>query len=1053
MKQRRRIAAMVAVLAFAAAGLLSATGAGSGARSASWTWSVGVPGDALTAATPAAGTADLRQLAAVGDFALLASERNGELVVGAAVSGQTDDTQLAPLREAAAGEPLLAYTAATPDNAQQQLVGVARADIDQVDATLADGRVQTLPLNQWRGFAYSAADAADAVVSIVGYSAGSSVGALRLPQTAAQTQTGGGGTQSAPVYGLFRAFLVGPTAVLSRVNARTLQPTGPRLQLHSEGAGGFALAPDGRELALVASTAAHPAWLVIVNLATMRIARTLPAGDAKTIRGLSWTQPDRLLVLQQLMKGPYQRNVARRTVAAINPATGARVGTSTLTNKLSLRGSVSTPSGLVLLLGSSGLHGGEMQLVLIRPDGRAETQQLPVGTRKGVTLGAVLTASSTNGHAYVAVAGGVVFDLDLTSMNLTRHLVTAPPAAAKVPPPIGFLQAQTLANNLVVAGMFATRTAPVAQGVVMIDTTAWTARLLDASASRFSVLGNRLLTYGLTTRAHLSPPSLWVGHGLTLYDQTGKRLAHLYGSRRFQNIELTPGFGHVLYNGNSTTVPKPGKRYPPGRMYYTGPNDQLVFGLTNGGSLGGGTISRGRPPLGPPLLLFRGSADVGESADRLTSLAVPAQPARATAAASATAAPTAPAPATTTAAATSTTRYTVSNRGHQVAAKQARGGLFDHTYKLFLLGTRGGTAFYRVQLTAHFTCWGSGKDSRVGDLGSLGCPNLVGAYPLQNEDTAIRMAPGSNTSEEYLRIDGIAVDQAKSMALIDSSGKQLATTPVVNNLYAFPGPYPKTFPAGVRVVALDANGEELKAHPEWGQHQTPPNGLFGPRATRVEPTKIGRIVQHATAEGVEISVGDNSVVVFDGSNIDAQRQRLVGGSRIGFDCFQISGNNVRKTRVAGISHQWQQSVAFKILGYIKGTIDGCEIQGSYGHRWRDQYGTHSAIEVPLTARGRRYFEDRAAARDLALFVRSQKTQQVRKLTGSELLAAVRRVYGDRVAVLTTKTANTPAGTVGVRVAGDRTTFTETSSVGVRFYVQLENGKINKENVRGLAFVF
>jgi hypothetical protein len=291
------------------------------------------------------------------------------------------------------------------------------------------------------------------------------------------------------------------------------------------------------------------------------------------------------------------------------------------------------------------------------------------------------------------------------------------------------------------------------------------------------------------------------------------------------------------------------------------------------------------------------------------------------------------------------------------------------------------------------------------------------------------------------------------MALVDSSGKQLATTPVVNNLYAFPGPYPKTFPAGVRVVALDANGDELKAHPEWGQHQTPPNGLFGPRATRVEPTKIGRIVQHATAEGVEVSVGDNSVVVFDGSNIDAQRQRLVGGSRIGFDCFQISGNNVRKTRVAGISHQWQRSVAFKILGYIKGTIDGCEIQGSYGHRWHDQYGTHSAIEVPLTDRGRRYFEDRAAARDLALFVRSQKTQQIRTLTGGELVAAVRRVYGDRVAVLTAKTPNAPAGTVGVRMAGDRTTFTETSSVGVRFYVQLENGKIKRENVRGLAFVF
>jgi hypothetical protein len=394
-------------------------------------------------------------------------------------------------------------------------------------------------------------------------------------------------------------------------------------------------------------------------------------------------------------------------------------------------------------------------------------------------------------------------------------------------------------------------------------------------------------------------------------------------------------------------------------------------------------------------------------------------------------------------------RYTISNKGRQVAPKQGRGRLFEgHPYKLFLLGTRDRTAFYRVQLTPHFTCWGDGDAATIGRVGSLGCPNLVGAYPLQNEATVIRMNPRNGKQLEYLQLAGLAVDQAHSMALVAGDGKQIATTSVVDNIYAFPRPYPKQH---VRVVALDANGNELKPHPEWGQHQTPPKNLFGPRATRVQPSKLGHIVQQASAQGVTVSVDDKSIVRFEGSS--TRNFRPPAGRSVGFDCFLITGSNVRKTRSAGIYHEWVAPVAFKILGYIKPPFDGCEIQGTYGHRWHDAYGPHSAVEVPLTERGRGYFEDRAAARDLALFVRSQKTQQIRKLTSKALVAAIRRTYGGAVVVLDTEQARARAGTVGVWTSESRTVFSEMSSVGVRLFVEIENGKVKRENLRGLAFVF
>jgi hypothetical protein len=1047
---RRRVAVIAVAVALGCVSLASAVGAGSSSQ-ASWTWSVAVPGDATpraadatTASTTAAGA---REIAATGDFVLLASEQGGTVSVGPVVGGRA---QMEPLEQVAADQPLVTYSAAAPEGGQQ-LVGVARSDVDRVDAILGDGSVQDLQLNQWRGFSYEAANADKAASSLIAYSSGAAVGAVQLPQTTTQA-TGASGVAT-PVYGVFRASFAAQTVMIARVNSRTLRPTGRALQLVSQVFGVSALSPDGGQLALASD---KPSALVIVNLRTLQVARRLPVAGGSRIRRLSWPEPDRLLELRQTMKGPYQRNVGSRSVVAIDPASGTRVGSSSITNRLSIRGAVSTPQGLVLLLGPSGLHGSKVTLVLAAPDGSAKSVELPVGAQKGVMRWSQLAVDSASEHAYVVVAGGVVFDVELPTMVATRHVLAAPAAARSVAPPIGILQAGVLGHNLVVAGIFGTKTAPVAQGVSLIDTQSWKVHVVDAGASRFGVLGDRLLTYGLTAlppSSRLPPSSGVVGHGLMLYDVNGKRLTHLYGTQRFQNITLTPGYGHVLYNGKTSgTVPQPGKRYPRGRIYYAGPNDQLIFDLNRGEPLGNGSVSHQRPPLGPPLLIYRGSEMVGESGDRVTSSAIPPSPTT-TNGTTTTRTTAAPAPrifalAASTAAAVGS-RYTISNRGRQVAPKQGRGRLFeDHPYKLFLLGTRDGAAFYRVQLTPHFTCWGNGDDAKIGRVGSLGCPNLVGAYPLQNEATVIRMNPRNGKQLEYLQLAGLAVDQAKSMALVAGGGKQIATTPVVNNIYAFPRPYPKQ---RVRVVALDANGNELKPHPEWGQHQMPPKNLFGPRATRVQPSKLGHIVQQASAQGVTVSVDDKSVVRFEGSS--TRNFRPPAGRHVYFNCLQITGNNVRKTRSAGITHEWVAPVAFKVLGYIKPPFDGCEIQGTYGHRWHDAYGPHSAVEIPLTERGRRYFEDRAAARDLALFVRSQKTQQIRKLTSKALVAAIRRTYGSAVVVLDTEQARARAGTVGVWTSESRTVFSEISSVGVRFFVEIENGKVKRENVRELAFVF
>lgn len=400
--------------------------------------------------------------------------------------------------------------------------------------------------------------------------------------------------------------------------------------------------------------------------------------------------------------------------------------------------------------------------------------------------------------------------------------------------------------------------------------------------------------------------------------------------------------------------------------------------------------------------------------------------------------------------------YTISNRGRPVPVRGLRSDVLfaGKLYRLYLLATRNGRAYYRVQVTPRFTCWGAGKASRVGEVGMVGCPGLVGAYPLQLEDTVYRRAVtrrgpgGARLQFAVVRAGGIAADQAAQMALVDASGKRLAVAPVVDNVFGFSRPYPKV--TG-RLVALDGRGKPLAPRLSGAEHQTPPPGLFGPRATRVDPSRLGTVAQHGQ-DGIAVSVGRDAVVVWDGSAASEATRRALARGDVGFHCFVVEGQNVRNTRDVWLTAPWRSPLAFRVIGFGP-PFDGCDIQGMYGHRWRDGRGAHSLVEVPFTDRGRAYFADRAAARDLALFVRSRRTHKLRTLTGARLTAALRRAYGTRVVVLPTRTATAPAGVVGVHVDGARTVFSERSTTGNRLYVVVENGKIVDQNLRGLAFVF
>jgi hypothetical protein len=499
-----------------------------------------------------------------------------------------------PLPQVAAGRPLLAFAATTPAGAMQQVVGLARSDVDRVDVVLANGDERQVALNAWHAFTYRADEAADEAVRAIAYAGATPIGEIRLPQTAAASPA----SPARSVVGVAQATRT--TIQLAHLSPLTLQRTGKgALTLPGQNAGLMALSPDGNRLALATS---GPSRLVVLDLRTLTVVRDRFVAPL-SIRALAWPVADRLIELRQTMGGAYDQDVKRRTVEVVDPLDGRVLSKHALTNKLGVRGSSSSARGLVLLLGSSGLHGPTMQLVFAAPTG-VRTVSIPVGATKGVTNTNVLTVDAEADHAYIVVAGGTVFDVDLATMGVTRHVVARPAGTPDVTAPRSILLAHAFGGNLAVAGAFSTPTRGTigAQGVFLVDTASWSARVLDPKASTFATFGNRLLTYGVVAaNANGNPLFQFRGHGLSLYDDTGSLVSHLYGERTFETVWTTPGYGHVLYGAprRVTLNPKTGR-------LNIGPTKQLVFGLESGRSIAN------RPLATPGSLIYRGSGAVGE---------------------------------------------------------------------------------------------------------------------------------------------------------------------------------------------------------------------------------------------------------------------------------------------------------------------------------------------------------------------------------------------------------------------------------------------------------
>lgn len=256
-----------------------------------------------------------------------------------------------------------------------------------------------------------------------------------------------------------------------------------------------------------------------------------------------------------------------------------------------------------------------------------------------------------------------------------------------------------------------------------------------------------------------------------------------------------------------------------------------------------------------------------------------------------------------------------------------------------------------------------------------------------------------------------AARRAISVTAQSSSGRRLAT-------YLFPNPIsPANRPAKVRVLPTSP----LPAHP------TPAPS---------DP------VQHGRADGITVAAGRNGSVQFTALGRTPATAMLTGHNA-DYVCFRLTSEfGIFTERTTARTAPFEAAVGLD-SGNIRGPFDGCEIQGTAGHLWPDKLDSHSAVEVPFTPKGAAFFADRAAARDLGLFVRARRVQKIRHEPPTTAVETLKSIY--RTALAHSR----------IRMAVRRSvlTFSERSTTGRTFRVEVRHGKIIRQNLAPYALAF
>jgi hypothetical protein len=224
--------------------------------------------------------------------------------------------------------------------------------------------------------------------------------------------------------------------------------------------------------------------------------------------------------------------------------------------------------------------------------------------------------------------------------------------------------------------------------------------------------------------------------------------------------------------------------------------------------------------------------------------------------------------------------------------------------------------------------------------------------------------------------------------------------------------------------------------------------VSGGRPLRPRPIarSRGKLVQAGENKGVTVRLFSGGVARIDTRGMEPRLQRVLPRT-LSWGCFRVRGDQTSGGGIGPIPRngaKWATVLGHGSRGrlpILRPPFDGCELGAGVGRNWLPRFNWHGPLELPLTARGRRFFEERAAARELAHFVRNGPRQRARKRMKAGASAPPARLLHDRERPY-----------IAVTSGRHRFRASLTASTGRRFFIEIVRGRIGSRNV-GLPLAF
>jgi hypothetical protein len=140
-----------------------------------------------------------------------------------------------------------------------------------------------------------------------------------------------------------------------------------------------------------------------------------------------------------------------------------------------------------------------------------------------------------------------------------------------------------------------------------------------------------------------------------------------------------------------------------------------------------------------------------------------------------------------------------------------------------------------------------------------------------------------------------------------------------------------------------------------------------PVRPRLLVPRPGRRLQATESQGVKLAVFSRGVARFDTRGMDRGLQRVLPRT-LGARCFRVRGGAQSNGSGGPIPRNGVKNLVMLAIPQhgttriVRGRFDGCEIATGLGRNWLRRLDWHGPLELPLTQRGVRFFDERAATR-------------------------------------------------------------------------------------------